>query len=77
VPHGESYADFVNALKDIKTLLYPTENDYDFTKRLIEFSVEERYNYLKQEAEAFKEYYSDKDPVIIKLNGNLELLGLV
>ncbi|MDO4803875.1 MAG: minor capsid protein [Lachnospiraceae bacterium] len=76
IPYQESYTVWVNSLRQIKRIVVPRVDDYDFAKELIEVPLDERYNYLVNMAlNHVNAATSMKERVLDKLDNNLiELL---
>ena len=76
IPYQESYTVWVNSLRQIKRIVAPRVDDYDFAKELIEVPLDERYNYLVNMAlNHVNAATSMKERVLDKLDNSLiELL---
>lgn len=66
VPFIGSYDDYVEALRDIKRIIAPMQNDYDFGRSLIEIPLHERYNHLKKSVEIYKQSRSRIRKIVIE-----------
>ena len=60
LPFTGSYSKRVNALRELRELIFPEMDDYNFAKKLIEIPVAKRYNYLNKRAQKIKEKTSDE-----------------
>ena len=60
MPYSVSYPKRVNALRELRELIAPDMNDYDFAKKLIEIPTAKRYNYLKGKAKRVKQKSNDE-----------------
>ena len=72
---GESYCEWVGALRDIKRIVSPKSTDYEFAKTLLDIPLEDRYNYLVNITEAYKrERGKVRDAVLTRINADLASL---
>lgn len=68
LPYSVSYSKRVDALRELRELIAPDMNDYDFAKKLIEIPTAKRYNYLEGKTKRVKEKSSEEIRNRIKKN---------
>lgn len=54
VAFGQAYPEYVNALRDLKSILFYTESEYDFAKRMFDLPEDKRYTYIANEANRYR-----------------------
>lgn len=77
IPYGMSYVTWVDALRDVKKVVAPREENYEFAKKLIELPTDQRYNHLKQAVDDYKARMGQRirKPVLDRINNDMRLLG--
>lgn len=54
IPFSKSYATQVDALKDLRTILHPQMDEYEFAKKVFDIPQDSRYTMLVNEVNAFR-----------------------
>ena len=58
VPYAPSYPEYVNPLKEARTILYPKMSEYDYAKKLLDIDEDKRYSYIGKQIQE----YADAHP---------------